>query len=923
MASISSILGNGTANITTNCTAIFCYPTSKSGQNIVTGLYLDLALGALFLIGFVLWRGSFPIYQARMYIAKKQWRPALMPLKGHRRLWSWLVPPFTVSDSELLRQAGLDAVASLRIIEYGILVLAPLTVLGVAVLIPVNYTNSASEIVSGSRLDSAFLRMTMSNIPRDSGRLWVPFVYVILFVAWASFLLVRYHKAHLSLAMWHEFHPESEVVKGHSSQEEAGDSPVGNGSAAPPPAPASSDASAGGVSVTLADPEAGLLSRRTASHIDSRVVPSVLPGAPPVALGGPECVLTVHGQPYGVPRVGRYAVLILDDAEERYHFSGEGVLPGVSVLSRRRRGWPASYAVVGTEEEEEGGEDGSPTHGECGEDKEAEDGLAWRHANRRMQSAGRVFGEVFADDFVAVVPVYDCRAVDKLLHRRFGLVRRLERSRAALQAHEAGEPRDGAPAPTPRRRKRRDARLAKLTAAATQLEDELRAVLLEVETAKQRTLERPPTGPFFAVFRTQEAAAFAAGVNVNPPDQHLMRVLPSPDPADINWVALLRGWKQRMVRPLLVFPVIMVIMLFPIGIFTGAFSQLSTAICGVPAGDADPTTYATSWFCSDERLARFLRNLLTGFLPSLLLSLYQVLVLPLAFYLVAQAEATSFSLEDLDYRCGELFFYWNVFNLFLGALLGGSVLSSIQTFLERPSNIWPLLGNAIPASSNFFVLYVMFRGFALVPFRLFWPAASVFVFILKWLRIIPWAKVPIDKAMEIPARNLRYSRDIGVIVMAIYVAVFAYAPITPFILPFGLIYFSLMWIVWRYQALYVYESVTNAQGRIWPYFAHRLVACLLIQVIFTSAMFIVKGGYVQAGILLAVLSLSLYGLRRYLKLLDRKGGIQTLRSKHLAGRVDPPLDLFTAPPLRSDADSVWYPEWGKAWQYWGVPRYGF
>lgn len=57
------------------------------GQNIVTGLYLDLALGALFLIGFVLWRGSFPIYQARMYIAKKQWRPALMPLKGHRRLW--------------------------------------------------------------------------------------------------------------------------------------------------------------------------------------------------------------------------------------------------------------------------------------------------------------------------------------------------------------------------------------------------------------------------------------------------------------------------------------------------------------------------------------------------------------------------------------------------------------------------------------------------------------------------------------------------------------------------------------------------------------------------------------------------------------------------------------------------------------------
>ena len=42
---------------------------------------------------------------------------------------------------------------------------------------------------------------------------------------------------------------------------------------------------------------------------------------------------------------------------------------------------------------------------------------------------------------------------------------------------------------------------------------------------------------------------------------------------------------------------------------------------------------------------------------------------------------------------------------------------------------------------------------------------------------------------------------------------------------------------------------------------------------------------------------------------------------HAAGRVaavDP--NLWTPPPLRQGAEG-WNPEWGKVWQWWGVPRY--
>jgi hypothetical protein len=40
--------------------------------------------------------------------------------------------------------------------------------------------------------------------------------------------------------------------------------------------------------------------------------------------------------------------------------------------------------------------------------------------------------------------------------------------------------------------------------------------------------------------------------------------------------------------------------------------------------------------------------------------------------------------------------------------------------------------------------------------------------------------------------------------------------------------------------------------------------------------------------------------------------------KATRGRVD--ADMYVPPPLREGARG-WYPEWGKIWQYWGIPRY--
>ena len=75
------------------------------------------------------------------------------------------------------------------------------------------------------------------------------------------------------------------------------------------------------------------------------------------------------------------------------------------------------------------------------------------------------------------------------------------------------------------------------------------------------------------------------------------------------------------------------------------------------------------WYCEGRvhgnTVANFVRSLITGWAPALLLNLYLVMVLPRVVYLLVQSEASSYSLSALERRIGAVFFYWDVFNVLL------------------------------------------------------------------------------------------------------------------------------------------------------------------------------------------------------------------------------------------------------------------
>ena len=61
----------------------------------------------------------------------------------------------------------------------------------------------------------------------------------------------------------------------------------------------------------------------------------------------------------------------------------------------------------------------------------------------------------------------------------------------------------------------------------------------------------------------------------------------------------------------------------------------------------------------------------------------------------------------------------------------------------------------------------------------------------------------------------------------------------------------------RPQALYVYQRQYESGGQMWPLVAHRAVSCCWVMVLFTSAVFVLKGAYTQAALLCVTLPIYL------------------------------------------------------------------
>ncbi|XP_039850739.1 CSC1-like protein At3g54510 isoform X3 [Panicum virgatum] len=154
---------------------------------------LGLALVALSLFSMLKKQpGNAPVYRPRR-MAAGDGGAGLLPL-GHGRLtpsFRWIGAVFWLSEEDVLRRHGLDALVVIRLFKFGIKCFTVCSIVGVLVLAPTNYTSEGRADIRRSNSMELF---TVTNVTRGSNRLWVHFSCLCFISFHVVYLLHKEYK---------------------------------------------------------------------------------------------------------------------------------------------------------------------------------------------------------------------------------------------------------------------------------------------------------------------------------------------------------------------------------------------------------------------------------------------------------------------------------------------------------------------------------------------------------------------------------------------------------------------------------------------------------------------------------------------------------------------------------------------------------
>ncbi|XP_006574918.1 CSC1-like protein At1g69450 isoform X2 [Glycine soja] len=319
----------------------------------------------------------------------------------------------------------------------------------------------------------------------------------------------------------------------------------------------------------------------------------------------------------------------------------------------------------------------------------------------------------------------------------------------------------------------------------------------------------------FVFFKSRfgAATAFHLQQSVNP--THWITEL-APEPHDVYWPffseSFMRRWISKLVV-VLVCTTFTIVFLIPVVIVQG-LTNLNQLEILFP-------------FLTSILTIKFFSQIVTGYLPSLILQLFLKLVPPAMEFLSSIQGYISHS--DIEMSASRKVLWFTVWNVFFATVFSGSILSMFNTLLD-PKNIPGKLAVAVPAQASFFITYVVTQGWTSVSSELF----RVIPFIFSWITR-PFTSQ--DDEFEVPSTP--YHKDIPRVLFFGLLGI-TYFFLAPLILPFLLAYFCLAYIIFRNQFINVYAPKYDTAGKFWPIIHNSMIFSLVLMHIIAVGIFALK-----------------------------------------------------------------------------------
>ncbi|CAL9084909.1 unnamed protein product [Musa textilis] len=232
-----------------------------------------------------------------------------------------------------------------------------------------------------------------------------------------------------------------------------------------------------------------------------------------------------------------------------------------------------------------------------------------------------------------------------------------------------------------------------------------------------------------------------------------------------------------------------------------------------------------------EKVAPFLKPLIEvhviksfiqGFLPGIVLKIFLIL-LPMILMFMSKFEGFV-SLSALQRRSASKYYIFLLINVFLGSIIAGTAFEQLNSFIHQSANEIPkTIGVSIPMKATFFITYIMADGWAGIAGEILRLKPLIF-YNLKNLFLVKTEKDR-EKAMDPESINFATSEPQ---LQLYFLLGLVYAAVTPFLLPFILVFFALAYVVFRHQIINVYNQKYETAAAFWPDVHGHIITALII-----------------------------------------------------------------------------------------------
>jgi hypothetical protein len=325
---------------------------------------------------------------------------------------------------------------------------------------------------------------------------------------------------------------------------------------------------------------------------------------------------------------------------------------------------------------------------------------------------------------------------------------------------------------------------------------------VEIEDDQAHPERFPLMNSAFIQFNHQVAAHMACQtVSHHIPKQMAPRLVEI-DPNDVIWDNMSIPWWSNYVRTGgVVATVVGMILLWALPVaFTSALSQLETV------------AKSYSWLHWVLQIPRTIRSILQGVLPAALLGLLTFLLPVILRFLVRLQGTKSGMLVELSVQ--KYYFFFLFVQLFLVVSIASALTQffALFTSVDGFASVPGLLGTNIPKASNYFFSYMLLQALSVSAGALLQIGSLVGWFILAPI-MDSTARAKFKRQTQLS--NVQWGTFFPVYTNLACIGII-YSVISPLILIFNIITFTLFWFVYRFNTLYVTRFTRDTGGLLYP-----------------------------------------------------------------------------------------------------------